>query len=262
MGIMKRSIHYGTIRMENNILEAIDLLDSTDIDDVKQGILNLDKTLSQLLPYIVNSRKNPQAQKNAKLVNFVNLQDNFQYNIVSHLIQFYKFVWLDINRVEGDIILTCNRVLQGLLLLHSNSRKIFNRANNMKTVLNFLQVSNSTADEIHLPIEITVSFISTLIHILLKDLTNFRVFEDNQGCSLVIKKLQLDHFPPQKDLHPSKQQELNFKIIEFLIFYLTDEKDIPSTTMKRSIQEKSSLFRLDFPEIDSLVENLNDLKNI
>ncbi|CUM55310.1 uncharacterized protein AC631_02109 [Debaryomyces fabryi] len=248
--------------MEDIILDIIDHLDSRHIDDLIQGIENLDKVLSLLLPYITSSRKNPQAPRNDKLVSFVNLQDNFQYNITSHLIQFYKVVWEDIAGVDMDIILTCNRLLQGLLLLHPESRKIFNRLNNMKTMLNFVRITNGGDGERHIPVEVTISFISTLIHILLKDLTNFRVFEESDGCSVVIRKLQLSSFPPHKGSQPSKQQELNFKVIEFLIFYLIDENEIASSAKKRTTQEKSDLFRPDFPEIDSLVESLNDLKNI
>lgn len=248
--------------MEDTILEIIDHLDSTHIDDLIQGIVKLDEVLSLLLPYITASRKNPQVPRNVKLANFISLQDNFQYNIPSHLIQFYKVIWDDIGRVDINIILTCNRLLQGLLLLHPESRKIFNRLNNMNTMLNFVRITDGGDDKPHLPIEVTISFISTLIHILLKDLTNFRVFEENNGCSIVIKKLQLSSFPPHKDSQPSKQQELNFKVIEFLIFYLIDENEITSTSKRRTTQEKSELFRPDFPEIDSLVESLNDLKNI
>lgn len=248
--------------MEDIILEIIDHLDSRRIADLIQGIVKLDEVLSLLLPYITAWRKNPQAPRNVKLVSFINLQDNFQYNITSHLIQFYKEVWKDIAVVDTDIILTCNKLLQGLLLLHPASRKIFNRLNNMKAMLNFVRATNGGDGEPHLPVEVTISFISTLIHILLKDLTNFRIFEGNDGCAIVIRKLQLSSFPPHKDSQPSKQQELNFKVIEFLIFYLIDENEIASSTKKRTTQEKSELFRPDFPEIDSLVENLNDLKNI
>lgn len=246
--------------MEEVVLEVINCLDSRELDDIEKGIVKLDAILTELLPYIVQSRNNPLVPRNAKLSNFISLQDSFQYNIASHLIQFYRLVWEDIEHADINIILTCNRLLQGLLLLHPESRTIFNRPNNMNTMLNFLQIEENGESKQHLPIEVTISFISTLIHILLKNLSNFRTFEDNDGCKIVIKKLQLSSFPPHKDSQPSNQQKLKFKIIEFLIFYMTDEYESPSTSKRRTIQEKSELFRPYFPEIDNLVENLNDLK--
>ena len=53
---------------------------------------------------------------------------------------------------------------------------------------------------------------------------------------------------------------LNFKIIEFLMLYLSEEID--NSGGGKSIQEKSQLLINDFTEIDSLIENLNQLNNL
>lgn len=273
--------------MEDNILQIVDLLDSQNDTEICKGLNKLDTLLLLLLPEIEGSwspklnrtldegksptrltsdgTRSPRVSENPKRLGrtngaedlklFLKLQDNFQYNIASHLLNYYKYVH-DID----DNIMTCNRLLQGLLLIHPDSRKLFNRDLNMKLMLGFLNNDG-------LSIRITISFISTFIHILLKDLRNFRVFEANNGCSLLIRKFNLSSFDPRTSLNSSSnegtltQQNLNFKIIEFLIFYMIEEDMTPNGTTK-SIEEKSALFRDDFPEIDSLVENLNDLKDL
>ncbi|KAK7675957.1 hypothetical protein QCA50_021092 [Cerrena zonata] len=104
-----------------------------------------------------------------------------------------------------------------------------------------------------------------------------RVFEDNDGCAIVIRKLELttsisDTQPTSSPSLPNKifnQQDLNFKIIEFLVFYLIDETEIfphqNNTHNKlkiRSLKEKAEFFRPEFLGIDDLIEHLNHLKNL
>lgn len=283
------------MNMEDNILAIVDLLDSQNIEEICKGLNKLDALLLRLLPQIEGSwtpkvsrsldetkspfrlsskggnledgTRSPKPSEDPKirpstktngseeLKLFLKLQDNFQFNIASHLLNYYKHV----QEIDDDI-LTCNRLLQGLLLIHPASRKLFNRDLNMKLMIGFL-------DDDRLFIRVTISFISTIIHILLKDLRNFRVFEANNGCSLLIRKFNLSSFDPKTSLNSSSaegtltQQNLNFKIIEFLIFYMIEEDMIPNEVTK-SIAEKSALFRDDFPEIDSLVENLSELKDL
>ncbi|ODV80505.1 cell division control 14, SIN component [Suhomyces tanzawaensis NRRL Y-17324] len=252
--------------MEDTILDIVDLLDSTELTDVVHGIDQLDLLLSQLLPQIVAMHKrgtvtstNSGIPDSKSLATFVALQDNFQYNLAHYLINFYKFLAKDPREVDPKAILTCNRLLQGLLLIHPSLRKLFSRLSNMRLLLVLV-------DQGTFSIQITISFISTLIHILLKDLKNFRIFEDNGGCSILIRKFKLasfDELPKSNsNIKVYTQQNLNFKIIEFLIFYLVDETNFKSTITPKTVAEKSALFKADFPEIDSLIENLNELNNL
>ncbi|KAK6457993.1 cell division protein Cdc14 [Scheffersomyces xylosifermentans] len=262
--------------MEDSIADLIDLLDSSNLKEIQSALNSLDVLLSQLLPEIVKFHKassaptptnNNSSHPPGKLSTFIVLQDNFQYNIASHLINFYKYVLANNTNVDEESLLTCNRLLQGLLLLHPNSRNIFNRTKNMKVILDILEAS----DEIGF--EATISVISTLIHILLKDFRNFRKFEENNGCSILIKSFKLSSFDMSRKSNSKdtkktyNQQDLNFKIIEFLIFYLIDETTIANATNDastplKSIKQKSDLFKSDFPDIDSLIENLNELKEL
>lgn len=217
--------------MDQQITSIIDLLDNRD----QLGITKLDQLLFQLLPQITN--KAPATS----LPQFIQLQDSFEYNIALYLIKYYKDVHSD------EETLTSNRLLQGLLLIHPKSRAIFHRGANMKLILLLLENTNS--------LKLEISFISTLIHILLKDLKNFRVFEQQNGCSILIRKFNLNLL--EETTKVKTTQNLNYKIIEFLIFYLVDEGDLDGD--RKSISDKSGLFKEDFPEIDDLIDNLNEL---
>ncbi|RLV96070.1 hypothetical protein JA1_000484 [Spathaspora sp. JA1] len=248
--------------IETRIHTIIDLLDSPDITSINVGLTTLQQLLYDLLPYITkyyNNKTSPNTtnihQIPTQLQRFIDLQDNFQYNLCEHLVNIYRLE--NITSTE-DILLQCNNLVQGLVLIHPNSRKLFHRSKNMKTILDLLEASEKIS------IELTMSIITTLIHILLKDFKNYRVFEEQNGCSILIRRFKLSSFDlTQKNIN-SKQsnlQNLNFKIIEFLMFYLTEESVVNNPNPK-SIQDKSNLFKSDFPEIDDLIESLNQLKDL
>lgn len=228
--------------MEQQILDIIDLLDSGELDTVSRGVDQLDELLYQLLPAI--KQYHHQQQQNETIDAFIKLQDNFQYNLAGYLLNYY--------RLQDDaIIIKCNQCLQGLLLLHKPSKKLFHRKSNLQLIIRTLQ-NGSNIDTI-------ISTITTIIHILLKDLTNFRNFEDLNGCSIIIKYLNFDKMiEPRQDL---QEQKLNFKIIEFLIFYLIDETNMVNLGPTKSIEEKSNLFKHEFPEIDQLIKSLRELNH-
>ncbi|KAK6465289.1 cell division protein Cdc14 [Scheffersomyces coipomensis] len=252
-----------------SIIEIIESLDSNKVEEVSFGINNLDYLLGQLLPEIVshyetsttlklqsNRVSNTSQQLNKS--SFISLQDNFQFNLASHLINYYKIINEDNSKIDVATALLCNRLLQGLLIIHPNSRMLFHRPSNMKLILQLLETSDIT---------FSISLISTLIHILLKDFKNFRVFESCNGCSVIIKRFKLSSFDINKKQQTTTkhkvdtQQDLNFKIIEFLLFYFIDETKINPQDYK-TLDQKSNFFRIDFPDIDNLIESLNELNDL
>ncbi|CUM66424.1 uncharacterized protein PRCAT00004088001 [Priceomyces carsonii] len=240
--------------MEGTLEGIIDCLDSDSFEEKHRGLDLLDHFMAELLPDIVNYRK--QGLVSSKLQTFVILQGSLRYNIAQNLISYYKSEGVS----DEEYILTCNRLLQGILLLHPDSRNLFGRKATMKLVLKFLEISE-------LSIPVSISFVSTIIHILLKNLENCRVFEECGGCSVVIKKLDLSYSSSQSPqvsqntVHEITQQNLNFKIIEFLIFYLVEEEP-NSNIPTKSVKEKSAYFKDQFPNIDNVVENLDTLKTL
>ncbi|KAG2733327.1 hypothetical protein G9P44_004317 [Scheffersomyces stipitis] len=269
--------------MEDILSDIKDHLDTEDFGQISEGLEQLDLLLSRLLPEIVKFQNGSVLSASNKgihtgngsgtsLNSFIALQDSFRFNVASSLLNYYSLVSSNNSTTQNldedeinNATLKCNRLLQGLLLLHPESRSLFHRQKNMDAILGLFEKNNS--------IEIAVSMITTLIHILLKDLVNFRNFEENYGCSILIRRFKLSSFDMSKinNHKDSKkiytQQDLNFKIIEFLIFYLIDEHTVanPGSESKaqiKTVEEKSNLFRKDFPEIDSLIENLNELKDL
>ncbi|CAK7890896.1 hypothetical protein CAAN3_01S02652 [[Candida] anglica] len=248
----------------------------------KQGIEQLDKLLGSLVPYLQKQQKvGSTIDPESPLVRFIALQDSFEYNVTSSLLQIYKTLskqeQSSNNPETTQILLTCNRLLQGLLLIHPPSRKLFSRKENMKLILHFINEQEQSENQ-STSFNVIISFISTLVHILLKNLNNFRTFESCDGCPIVIQKLNLQELSsPNKKATVGgvmssnlikNQQDLNFKLIEFLLFYLVDENEVNfdystiSSAKKLSVTEKAELFRDVFPGIDALVENLDDLKNL
>ncbi|KAI3405715.1 hypothetical protein KGF56_001321 [Candida oxycetoniae] len=240
------------------IIFIIDKLDSSNEDEILRGLNLLDKYLIRLVTEleICSSNGGGNCFLTCELVeNFVQLQNNPAYNIASYLVRIY-----DCNLSDSNLILL-NRMLQGCLLLHHSSRSNFNHGRNMKRILTKL-------DE-HRDIPAIISVISTLIHILLKNYENYRSFETNGGCTKLIQHLKLnsiDEIPQQKPKNStmspsliSNQQKLNFKIIEFLMLYMIEETNNKNG---KSVEEKARLFKQDFPEIDLLVENLNELSKL
>lgn len=214
--------------MEGQLQGLIDALD----DDPNRNVSRIDMFLLGMLTQI--EQLHTQRKLSGPLQRFLDLQDDFRWNLAGHLLEVYRRQeWLD------TAVLVANQVLQGLVLLHPPLRELFHRKLNMYALVRLLD--DMLAD-------VVLSTITTLIHILLKDLDNFRLFEAAGGCLHLIRRL---------DLSDADQRGLNYKIIEFLLVYFVDERGAPHS---KTIEEKSMFFREEFPGIDGLLESLNQLK--
>lgn len=239
--------------MIHSELDAIvDALTSDDNNHIQLGLSTLDGLLRDLVPSI---RKHHQSGiQDARLAALVASQDNFKYNLANALVSSYECVGRD-NSTLIDTLVLMNKLLQGLLLIHADSRNVFGRRRSMQLMVSFLDPQHPL-----FLIEGCILFILLLVHILLQNVRNMRVFEQCGGCQQVVRHLE----PPKGELatgNGSAQQILYFKVIEFLIFYLTDERELPPGETK-SIEEKAALFRPDFPGIDDLIANLSDLTSL
>ena len=274
--------------MEQELIQIINLLTSNELPTVITGLEQTHQLLMSLLPSIkqyqnllmntnnnsaslmYNQRHIKQNRDLQQLIQFQISQDNFQYNLIQYLLPIYDKYKLSLN----DYLLS-NQIIQGILLIHPNSKRIFNiNQHNMKIILDLLDGCNNK-DTTNDNIKLSISLISTLIHVLLKNYDNYRIFENLNGCSILIKHFKLSSFENINDQNNTNtntnsnnnnnedeelNNNLNFKIIEFLMLYLSEEID--NSGGGKSIQEKSQFFINDFPEIDSLIENLNQLNNL
>lgn len=233
-------------------LEITDWLTSDSRVDVDRGLAAIDELLLSLVPSIRRLRST--GVRDARLAEFCASQDNFQLNLASALLAAYSTLSGD--ELAETQILKANRQLQGLLLIHPASRNAFGRRSAMNTMLSFLDPKHP----LYL-VAICISCVSLFIHILIKNTANMRMFEECGGPLRIIHYLQ---HTPQSLGDP--EQTLRFKVIEFLIFYLGDETELgPSPGRKATTlttQQKADLLRPDFPGINELIENLNDLASL
>lgn len=231
---------------------VIEQLNSEEPKIVEKGIHDLEQLLRSLAPAI--QKLHSSGSTDLKLVAFLTLQENFQHNLANELLAAYKTL-----RYENTNTSTWNQLntaMMGLLLIHPESRNIFSKKANMLLILSFLEPDNTAYS-----LERCASFVSLLIHILLRNLKNMRVFEACGGCMAIIRLLQLS--PENENVAgelANIQQTLHFKVVEFLIFYMTDESELKDgKAPMRTVAEKAGYIKPQFPAIENLIENLNDL---
>lgn len=228
-------------------------LNSNDPDIVESGVQDLHELLKSLAPSI--QKLHATGSIDSRLSSFISLQDNFQYNLCSELLPAYKKLAESSSR-NAAIYSKMNTALMGLLLIHPDSRKVFGRTANMLLILSFLDPANT-----HFEPKSCHSFVSLLLHILLRNLRNMRIFEECGGCLILIRLLQPSS--EQENSSPvvtEAQQNLHFKVVEFLIFYMTDETELKDGTVPvRTIAEKIGFIKPEFPAIEDLIDNLNSL---
>lgn len=241
----------------------VELLLSDNVGEIRVALDSLDAFMHEMVSSIKKYHNGSSAD--SRLLAFLQSQDNFQYNLALAFVSVYRTISESASesgsksdsRVQIETILLANKLLLGILLIHPSSRTTFGIKRNMKLVILFLDPENP-----YFLIEICISFMSLLIHILLQNVKNMRVFEQCGGCQKILRHLEpLAH---RKDSElASARQHLYFKVIEFLIFYLTDESELAGGPGKtRTIEEKASLVRPEFPGIDDLIDNLNDLTSL
>lgn len=238
--------------MDSTLSRIIRGLEGRTWEEISSAVHDLNGFLELIIPHVTAARNS--LVKHPSLARFLALQDGFQHNIASRLVAVYRYASQEITNPNEyrDVLLTTNKLLQGLLLLHPESRQVFSSAANMQCVLYFVAQKQ-------LPLLLTILFVSTLIHILLKNSPNMRQFERLDGCSAVIQQLALLSLTHVAQEH-LQQQEVNFKIIEFLLFYFIDETPLPPPRL--SPADKVELFRHQFADIDVLVRNLDDLRAV
>lgn len=210
-------------------------------DSVASGLTQLDQFLQTLKPL---AQALLAGVHDPALVQFQHSQAKLDCNLSCSLVSAYRYF-----AANGIIahLEEANTLLLGLLLLHPPSRRLFGKHANMRLMLSFLDPNCKAY-----LVLCSVSFVSLFIHILLKSPANMRVFEACHGCELVINHLRLTA--------GSKHQTLHFKVIEFLIFYFSDERAFePADAPILSLQEKMAFFKPAFPAIEDLVENLSVL---
>jgi hypothetical protein len=158
------------------------------------------------------------------------------------------------------LILSALDLIQGMLLLHPSSRKLFAREIHMNVMLDLLDAGNSSA--------VQSATLLTLVCALIDHPANTRVFEALDGLATVTTLFKRRDTP----------REVKLKILEFLYFYLMPETPttsstppVPSTPLKgrsflnkreyrtdRSTEEKQRMLGEYINNVERLVADLRE----
>ncbi|KAJ0120010.1 cell division control protein 14 [Diaporthe amygdali] len=137
---------------------------------------------------------------------FFKLQDGFQWNIATRLIQTLDRLLAKSDDGSMDLLmLTALDSLQGVLLLHPPSRLLFSREQSMNLLLDLLEPVNCPA--------IQAATLLVLVVALLETPRNTRTFENLDGLLTVSSIFK----------SRSTARDVKFKTMEFLYFYLMPE---------------------------------------
>ncbi|ODQ79066.1 hypothetical protein BABINDRAFT_29362, partial [Babjeviella inositovora NRRL Y-12698] len=199
---------------------------SRELEVVLQGYNKLNDVLMELC-FLHQQQKGASTQPHFRnddtFQEFITLQDSFKYNLVNIIITNLSHLGSGDplpSALKIQSILLALRSTQGVLLLHPPSRDVFNIPANLQLILDLLVPQEAGAESNP---QILLESLVVLIHILVKNRNNFRNFEMLQGPKVIIDLL----FMQKSDKQTAKKEEyinIKFKIIEFLIFYLVDEK--------------------------------------
>ncbi|KAH8147584.1 uncharacterized protein LAJ45_08412 [Morchella importuna] len=159
---------------------------------------------------------------------FMRLQNGFEYNVTIRLIScLERLLGRTTSGQNNLLILSTLDLIQGLLLLHPSSRKLFAREIHMNVLLDLLDTDNSG------PVQCAT--LLTLVCALLDNPANTRTFEVLDGLATVTSLFKRRDTP----------REVKLKILEFLYFYLMPETapgstDKSSTPSKHKVGEKTA----------------------
>ncbi|KAK9458855.1 cell division protein Cdc14 [Lipomyces oligophaga] len=201
--------------MESLLSKAFDELSSYDPSTIRHALRNIECLLANICKKSLGKRlstSNSQealedlARHSTIYHEFCALQDNFEWNIALRVVLCLdKLLGKQTNDLSERLTLSALDVLQGVLLLHPNSRKIFAREINMTLLLDLLDIQSTPL--------IQESAVNTLVCALVQEWRNVRAFEGLDGLATICTLFK------RKDT----DKEVKLKILEFLFFYLTPE---------------------------------------
>lgn len=140
------------------------------------------------------TRKWKLPNKNDKIFGeFITLQDLVEYNLVNNLINLLNWAIIhqrndasEPNRNTNPIICLDLKILQGCLLLHPNSRKLFHNEHSMSILIGLLNPNLNFS----MRTNIIICCIPTLVASLVRNVLNLRLFEQLNGPEIICNLLK------------------------------------------------------------------------
>ncbi|KAJ5561667.1 hypothetical protein N7535_003871 [Penicillium sp. DV-2018c] len=214
--------------MEALLAHSFDYLSSYEPSKIRKGLRQVEGLLAQIclskakpVPDRRARTPNTQAQPVTKSFSelrddpafreFSKLQESFQWNIAIRLVSCLERLLGRGSNGTADMLIVCTLdLIQGALLLHRGSRKLFAREIYMNLLLDLLDPINCPA--------VQSATLLTLVTALLDCPANTRTFEDLDGLLTVTSLFK----------QRATSREVKLKLVEFLYFYLMPETPTPA----------------------------------
>ncbi|KAK7203252.1 cell division protein Cdc14 [Myxozyma melibiosi] len=240
--------------MELLLSSAFDQLSSSDPSLVRRGLRHIEGLLAQLCRPINSSGgedDNTQLKDKTSAIDtrvaddpayreFLRLQDGFEWNVCLRLLScLEKLLGQENNELSSILIVSALEILQGVLLIHRPSRRVFVREVHMTILIDLL--------DSQLPASVQGATVSALVCALVEEWQNIRTFESLEGlatiCTLFKRK--------------STDKEVKLKILEFLFFYLIPEpQNATPVHIKGSANSVSSSITITPSNVDNDSESV------
>ncbi|KAF2725856.1 cell division control 14, SIN component [Polychaeton citri CBS 116435] len=215
--------------MESLLGLSVDNISSRDNSKIRKGLRQIEGLLVQLC--LPKSSRSPNKRKSSALSDkveetpkqlddlkndaafreFFRLQEGFQWNVAQHLVTTLdRLLGMGSSSQNDLLIVSALELLQGILLLHPPSRRLFAQEVHMNILLDLLDSEN--------PPKIQSHTLLVLVTALLDCPRNTRTFEDVDGLLTVTSLFK----------SRGTAKDVKMKSLEFLYFYLMPESPLPT----------------------------------
>ncbi|KAK9375665.1 cell division protein Cdc14 [Lipomyces chichibuensis] len=208
--------------MEFLLSSAFDQISSYDPASVRRGLRHIEGLLAHLCRPYTSASTSPLPSKSDRpspggidtrvtddpaYREFLRLQEGFEWNLALRLIAcLERLLGQESNDLTTLLILSTLDLLQGVLLVHPASRRVFAREVNMTILLDLLEPQSS-------PAVIQGATVNTIVCALVEEWPTVRTFEALDGLESICTLFK------RKDT----DKEVKLRILEFLFFYLIPE---------------------------------------
>ncbi|KAK9494409.1 cell division protein Cdc14 [Lipomyces doorenjongii] len=218
--------------MEFLLSSAFDQISSYDPAAVRRGLRHIEGLLAHLCRPYTSASTSPLPSKSDRpspggidtrvaddpaYREFLRLQEGFEWNLALRLVAcLERLLGQESNDLTTLLILSTLDLLQGVLLVHPPSRRVFAREVNMTILLDLLEPQSS-------PAAIQGATVNTLVCALVEEWPNVRTFEALDGLESICTLFK------RKDT----DKEVKLRILEFLFFYLIPEPQATQSSSSR-----------------------------
>ncbi|KAK9446666.1 cell division protein Cdc14 [Limtongia smithiae] len=195
--------------MELLLASSFDQLSSYDPSAVRRGLRHIEGLLAHIC------RPSPDSDhsllEDPAYCEFLRLQDGFEWNLTLRLLScLERLLGQPSSELQSLLIISALDLIQGVLLIHPPSRRLFSRSVNMTIFLDLLDPMSDPS--------VQSATMNALVCALVNEWANVRTFETLDGLATVctlFRRKETDH-------------EVKLKILEFLFCYLVPESSSSS----------------------------------